>query len=122
MTTKDLKLPAYIYIDDKGRVVCINTELMSMYVELRKDGKHDRTIFADIVDRADRIGWKTQKSYDLSPKDKAILREVLRKFQQDPSFREHNEQMTLKRFEYLMNVEHQELDDYQKKYYELLKQ
>ena len=122
MNTKDFKLPVYNYIDDKGRVVCINKELMSMYVELRKDGKYDRVIFADIVDHPDRITWKAEKGDKLSPMDKIILSEVLTKFQKDPSIREHDEQMTLKRLEYLRDVEHQEWNDLQKQVYELLKQ
>lgn len=122
MNTKDFKLPVYIYIDEKGRVVCINKDLMSMYVELRKDGKYDRVIFADIVDHHDRITWEAKKGYKLGPMDKIILSEVLTKFQKDPSIREHDEQMTLKRLEYLRDVEHQEWDDLQKEVYELLKQ
>ena len=118
MNTKDFKLPVYNYIDNKGRVVCINT----MYVELRKDGKYDRVIFADIVDHPDRITWKAEKGDKLSPMDKIILSEVLTKFQKDPSIREHDEQMTLKRLEYLRDVEHQEWNDLQKEVYELLKQ
>ena len=122
MNTKDFKLPVYNYIDDKGRVVCINKDLMSMYVELRKDGKYDRVIFADIVDHPDRITWKAEKGDKLSQMDKIILSEVLTKFQKDPSIREKDEQMTLKRLEYLRDVEHQEFDDLQKQVYELLKQ
>lgn len=122
MNTKDFKLPVYNYIDDKGHVVCINKDLMSMYVELRKDGKYDRVIFADIVDHPDRITWRNEKGDKLSQMDKIILSEVLTKFQKDPSIREHNEQLTLKRMEYLRDVEHQEWNDLQKEVYELLKQ
>lgn len=122
MNTKDFKLPVYNYIDDKGRVVCINKDLMSMYVELRKDGKYDRVILADIVDHPDRITWRAEKGDKLSPMDKIILSEVLTKFQKDPSIREHDEQLTLQRLEYLRDVEHQEWNDLQKEVYELLKQ
>ena len=121
MNTKDFKLPVYNYIDDKGRVVCINKDLMSMYVELRKDGKYDRVIFADIVDHPDRITWKPEKFCELTPMDKIILSEVLANFQQDPKHRQHCEEFTVKRFEYLMNEKHQELDAEQRRIYELLK-
>lgn len=123
MTTKDLILPSYIYIDDKGREVTISKSLKSMDVVIRNEDRTlDHVIFADLVDHLDRITWKPEKFCELSQMDKIILSEVLTKFQQDPTYRKQCEEFTVKRFEYLMNEKHQELDAEQRRIYELLKQ
>jgi hypothetical protein len=96
---------------------------MSIFVVIRKEDRTlDHIIFAALVDHPDRITWKPEKFCELSPMDKVILSEVLTKFQKDPSYRKHNEEFTVKRFEYLMNEKHQELDEEQRRIYELLKQ
>ena len=123
MTTKDLILPGYIYIDDKGREVTISKSLKSMDVVIRNEDRTvDHVIFAALVDHPDRITWKPEKFCELTPMDRIILSEVLVNFQQDPKHRQHCEEFTVKRFEYLMNEKHQELDAEQRRIYELLKQ
>ena len=123
MTTKDLILPSYIYIDDKGREVTISKSLKSMDVVIRNEDRTvDHVIFAALVGHPDRITWKPEKFCELSQMDKIILSDVLVNFQQDPKHRQHCEEFTVKRFEYLMNEKHQELDAEQRRIYELLKQ
>ena len=123
MTTKYLILPSYIYIDDKGREVTISKSLKSMDVVIRNEDRTlDHVIFAALVDHPDRITWKPEKFCELSQMDKIILSEVLTKFQQDTTYRKQCEEFTVKRFEYLMNEKHLELDAEQRRIYELLKQ
>lgn len=123
MTTKDLILPSYIYIDDKGREVTISKSLKSMDVVIRNEDRTlDHVIFAALVDHPDRITWKPEKFCELSQMDKIILSEVLTKFQQDQTYSKQCEEFAVKRFEYLMNEKHQELNDEQRRIYEILKQ
>ena len=73
MTTKDLILPGYIYIDDKGREVTISKSLKSMDVVIRNEDRTvDHVIFAALVDHPDRITWKREKFCELTPMDFAI--------------------------------------------------